>query len=51
MIKKIADMNNNNPIKYLIKNDMKITNRNDIANILADNFSPNFASKNQIKKL
>ena len=49
MIWKITSQNNNTPTKHLTHNNLKITNKKDIANHLAETFSQNSSTKNQSK--
>ena len=49
MISKIIGKNCNTPTKHLIHNNVKITDKKDIANHLAEIFSQNSSSKNQSK--
>ena len=49
MIWKITGKNNNTPTKHLTYNNLKITDKKDIANHLAENFSQNSSTKNQSK--
>ena len=49
MIRKITGKNNNTHIKRLTQNNMKITDKKDIANNLAETFSQNSSTKNQRK--
>ena len=46
MIRKIAGKNQSSNIKHLIKNNDEVTNIKDIANTLAETFSPNSSSDN-----
>ena len=49
MIQKITGKNNNTLTKNLTHNNLKITDEEDIANYLAENFSQNSSAKNQSK--
>ena len=46
MIHKISGKNQSTPLKHLIKDNTQVTNIKDIANTLAETFSPNSSSKN-----
>ena len=46
MIHKISAKNQSTPLKHLIKNNNQITNIKDIADTLAETFSPNSSSTN-----
>ena len=47
MIRKITGKYNNTPIKHLTKNNIKVTSKKDIANLLAETFAQNSSQKNQ----
>ena len=49
MIWKITGKNNNTPTKHLTQNNLKTTDKNDIANHLAKTFLQNSSAKNQSK--
>ena len=49
MIQKITVQNTNTPTKHLTYNTLKITDKKDIANHLAENFSQNSSAKYQSK--
>ena len=50
MIRKITGKNNNPPTKDLTQNNLKITNKKDIANHLAKTFLQNSSAKKQVFK-
>ena len=49
MIWKITSKNTNTPTKHLTHNNLRITDKKDIANRLAETFSQNSSVKNQSK--
>ena len=50
MIRKISGKNRSNPLKHLSKENTKVTNKQSIANLLAETFSNNSSSKHYSKQ-